>query len=629
MSNEFTWHHPIDEADEWDGFNDAGIETFSGSPITHLAREIIQNSIDAGEGLPVEVHFNLASRLVTDIPDLQGLKEHIAHCLNSAKGEGKKASTFFNKAKELLDGQKIDVLEVSDFNTSGVKGPCQKGTPFFALLKAKGQSIKDSATAGGSFGIGKFAPYAVSNLRAIFVSTVYEIDGGTLDQLTQGKAILMSHDVGESRYQAAGYCGLEKLCHPVSGNPKIAPWLLRAEGADVMAHHKGTKLSILGFKASRNWQELLAISVAANFFGALLRGNLIVKIGDSITVDKATVKEFFNVDQYREVLTSSDISEDELNLRASYCAALESEGVIVEGSQMLHLGHVQLRLMVQEELPRRIAILRNGMFISDRANGMRRFSGFKDFAGVIEFLSDSGNSLMRAMEPPRHDRFEPERLESESEQKIGRKALADLASWVREMLSRHAKDEVLDVTEASELSEYFADDSSTEASREGVEVDPVGGLVISKRELKKAKHKSVRLGEQPGVSDEVGDYDGGGGDEGSGAGDGKGGPGDGDGGSSGEVAVGSELVVSRVRLMPLAGDFLRVSLTPEGTGKAALLFLAAGADKDEQLEIVSSSAGELRKSAVHVELKEGVRTTLDLKLADAYSGAIKVVAHEI
>ena len=37
-------------------------------------------------------------------------------------------------------------------------GPCNNGTKYYAFMKAKGQSRKDSETASGSYGIGKFAP---------------------------------------------------------------------------------------------------------------------------------------------------------------------------------------------------------------------------------------------------------------------------------------------------------------------------------------------------------------------------------------------------------------------------------------------------------------------------------------
>lgn len=52
------WLHPKDASDQWDGFNEPGIEHFSGSPIRHLAREVNQNSLDSHDednGGPVRV----------------------------------------------------------------------------------------------------------------------------------------------------------------------------------------------------------------------------------------------------------------------------------------------------------------------------------------------------------------------------------------------------------------------------------------------------------------------------------------------------------------------------------------------------------------------------------------------
>lgn len=53
--NGIGWLHPRDFADQWDGFNEPGVEHFSGQPIQHLAREIVQNSLDAADDGLVEV----------------------------------------------------------------------------------------------------------------------------------------------------------------------------------------------------------------------------------------------------------------------------------------------------------------------------------------------------------------------------------------------------------------------------------------------------------------------------------------------------------------------------------------------------------------------------------------------
>ena len=54
------------------------------------------------------------------------------------------------------------------------KGGEIKTGQWHRLVKMTGQSAKNSNTAGGSYGIGKHAPFAVSGLRTIFYSTRYK-----------------------------------------------------------------------------------------------------------------------------------------------------------------------------------------------------------------------------------------------------------------------------------------------------------------------------------------------------------------------------------------------------------------------------------------------------------------------
>src|SRR3546814_10060263 len=46
---------PRDESQQWDGFNEPGIEHFSGSPFRSLGREGTQNTVDAAKGLPARI----------------------------------------------------------------------------------------------------------------------------------------------------------------------------------------------------------------------------------------------------------------------------------------------------------------------------------------------------------------------------------------------------------------------------------------------------------------------------------------------------------------------------------------------------------------------------------------------
>jgi hypothetical protein len=176
MAKSIGWHNPVDDSDQWDGFNDSGIEHFAGSPIRHLAREVNQNSLDSANGPTVRVVMRHHQVETDSIPHVDELKKTIELCKVAAKHESPKAEQFFSVATDELKKKRISVLEISDFQTHGMRGPSENGTPFYAFTKASGQSRKPSATATGSFGIGKFAPYAVSKLRTVFVSTVFQDD---------------------------------------------------------------------------------------------------------------------------------------------------------------------------------------------------------------------------------------------------------------------------------------------------------------------------------------------------------------------------------------------------------------------------------------------------------------------
>jgi len=162
----------------WQGFNDSDIERFKKGRYLSLAREVIQNSNDAilDPEKPVRVEFELLKVDTSSIPNVEDLRQKIASCLPFAEEDNNpEAPKWFAEAKKILDSTKVSVLRMSDFNTTGIVGPCERGTPFFAYMRAMGTSVKPNETAGGSHGIGKRAPLACSKLRSLFVVTKYKI----------------------------------------------------------------------------------------------------------------------------------------------------------------------------------------------------------------------------------------------------------------------------------------------------------------------------------------------------------------------------------------------------------------------------------------------------------------------
>src|SRR5690606_17150646 len=129
-------------------------------------------------------------------------------CLTRSRSRRtRKDALFFELACEAVRKPMVSILTVEDYGTTGLIGPSVTGKPFHALIKGSGVSQKSSADAGGSFGIGKNAAFAVSQLRTVFYSTLYQLNGAT-HHLAQGKSILVSHtdDRGNEK-RGIGYCG--------------------------------------------------------------------------------------------------------------------------------------------------------------------------------------------------------------------------------------------------------------------------------------------------------------------------------------------------------------------------------------------------------------------------------------
>lgn len=633
MSNVVGWNHPIDQADQWDGFNESGMQHFAGNPIRHLAREVIQNAIDAGASDSVFVKIKLHDVLVSSIPHLEELKANINSCNSASNAEGRKAEIFFNQAKLELEKTKIQVLEISDFNTTGMKGPSENGTPFYAFMKAKGQSKKESATATGSYGIGKFAPYTVSKVRTIFLSTVYKDDSGEHVQLTQGKSILMSHDIDGNRKQGTGFWGVKDKCQPVTGVDKSLPdWISRTGDEADIANCLGSKLSILCFDAQKNWQEILAVSVAENFFAAISDGKLKVDIDGKYILEKSNILDIYNETNSTHLipLIKDQKNEPEQFINSKHYLTAYQNGVevFVEESQTKTLGLCELRIWVSENLPKKVCALRNGMFITDSLSGLKQFSDFKEFVAVFHCQNKAGNELLRAMEPPRHDDFEVDLLPTREEQLKGKKALKEISDWIRECLKRYAKDPVSDVTEIDELKDFFGDEGESDSGKGTEEINPYGDIVIRGKPIKTKLQATNVNGDSGDGGLEPGEGDGGGGASGSGGGDGAGGVGSGTGGSgSGTEKVFVE--IGNVRAPFITDKERKISFTPLASGVIKVQVKEAGADVDYDVEITKADLGTVQSGELILEVVSGMRVSVNVQLNQEFSGALKVIAYEI
>src|SRR5690606_18081991 len=120
-----------------------------------------------------------------------------------------------------------------------------------------------NSTSGGSFGIGKHAPFACSNLRTVFYGTL-DTEGKVA---FQGVAKLITHldDNGNPR-QGTGFFGEIEFLQPIKGKEQIETIFHRNE--------IGTDVFVAGFEQNEEWKSEIIKSVLESFFVAIYEGKL-------------------------------------------------------------------------------------------------------------------------------------------------------------------------------------------------------------------------------------------------------------------------------------------------------------------------------------------------------------------
>ena len=616
------WNFPSSGGGTDDGSNNAGIETFAGAPFEGLAREVIQNSLDAAidDEQQVTVQFEFIKIKRQEFPNENELFDILKQCHKESQDKAKdeKEIEFFrNAARVLLPSCKeIPCLRISDSGTTGLDGDYEnREGPWHAITKGEGITDKRDSTAGGSFGIGKSAPFTVSRLHTVFYSTLYKENGESFFR-AQGKSILKSHlikDKDREYTQGTGFWGEVNECKPLLAN---IPEFLQPE-------EQGTVVFIPGFVADKDWQHAIVATVVSNYFCAIDQEKLKVRIcdenGETETIEKDTLEEYF---QKVKGLQSGD--NEKVQMSHYYYQAMKS-AMYTKDAQLPNLGHCKMWILKGESLPNRVALLRKtGMLISDKQRGISRWTGCADFVAVFMCDSEKGNRLLRAMENPKHDAFEPERA-MEKDQKKCKKALKELLNWVKECVNEYTKPEETETTAIDELGKFFPDIESPETIPGDVgERNIEGRPIYSPKPLKRAKPRVENLEDEDGDDGGASEVDGGG----SGSDQPGGGSGHGEGtGGTGTRSSKPAMGLKNVRIVVDAIDpkKRRVYFTPMKSGMVDITLAIMGDDgKTENISIDDAS----NNNYISIDVKAGERETIDITLKDIMNDSIAVKALE-
>jgi len=410
------WIFPSNNHGLTHGISDAALEGFKSGPVKSLAREICQNSLDAGiQEKPVRIEFDMFEIQTNEFPGISYFRNVIDRSISTWKNEkSQKTVKALNHMKEVMNQESINFLRISDFNTTGLRGSNKhNGTEWHNLVKATGSSAK-TGTTGGSFGIGKNATFVCSEIRTVFYSTK-DIDGL---EATQGVARLVSFNLGDPddptlESQGTGYYGEPYHLMPLKYCLTLQPGYHREEF--------GTDIYIAAYKEEfkNSWEKVILKEIIDNYFYAIYQGTLEIKIAN-IVVNKGTLKSV--VEKYKDDLSVNSVE---------YYRVLTSASTIWEEIDFDGFGNIKTGFLINDESNiKRVAMIRKPWMKikEDKLNDIIPFSA------VLIVEGEKLNEELRRMEDPTHSKWDSNLLDSDIERKAGKNLLKKLREYLLQQL---------------------------------------------------------------------------------------------------------------------------------------------------------------------------------------------------
>lgn len=458
------WYFPYGKDIEKESVNNARIETFKDDVLGSLAREICQNSLDAryDQNHPVRVSFTLKDIKTNEIPDKDSFEKIINLSRNTWKMD-QKAQDFLTRYESLLNSRSIQVLKISDYNTSGLEGP-----KWDALIEKAGTSYKEDIGSAGSFGIGKAAPFASSDLRMVFYNTRLRSD--SIKSIGVTKFISFDMDDGNTA-QGVGYLGSHNK-NPMSYETNFC-FSKRDE--------PGTDIFIIGFNQGSRWKEEIKNSILENFMIAIHQKHLVVDV-DDIFIDKNSLgdlinnlklKQFNELKNYYSVLADPNAKKIYLDDRFSRYGFKSDDAILILSSGLDS---------DRSKINRSVLMTRKaGMKILDRKN----ISGSIQFNGIFQARGDEINNILKEMENPSHTAWIPDRYTANP--KLGEDLLKDIYHFIKENVKKHFEEKIENMVDAFGISDFLPNKPN---KQEGKDHSESMEIKLKEPQLKKRKKRS-------------------------------------------------------------------------------------------------------------------------------------------
>lgn len=443
---EAKWDFPELNGGNKQGYTNSGIETFKGVElIDNLAREICQNSLDAKDensDEPVIVKFQLHSEKQSDFSLFKEYAECIKRCKKFWENNPeKKVVSFIERVEAVFAKDKINILTVSDYNTTGLTGSDaaeNAKSVWSALVNADGVSAKIDNSAGGSYGIGKNAPFACSDISVVFYNTYANDNKKAFEGVARAATL---YNENNRATQGIGHYRSTEDYKPITSE------IICSFRDKYSRERHGTDIIIVGCEKlieDNDWQNKLEQAVVKNFLLAIYENKLVVEIGDK-KINSENLKNI--IERYR-ISNSSAVAQ---TIRF-YDTITEPDGG-VKKEKIIEDNDLEIYLKSDKNYKREIANFRTtGMLVGINARRM-----MQNFTAIVVIRGERLGEILRSTEPPKHNKWDYKLIEDKDESKIAKKYIDDINEKVKKLIDENYKI-VADDTVDADVGEYLPDE---------------------------------------------------------------------------------------------------------------------------------------------------------------------------
>lgn len=453
------WDFPASGYSDVHGFDTSDMETFRKDPIAALARESVQNSIDAKNDKvdgPVVVEFIPSIAQVSDIPGIETIKEQLRRCRKKMYGN-KKAIERIDRMEEILGGSTVNVLRISDHNTVGLTGinSADPADRWVSLIKNSGNSYKKPGMLG-SKGIGKFASFVCSQLQMVFYSST-NVDG---EVGYEGVCRLCAAAIPDSDdyTQGPGYYSPDEK-HNAILERMDEPWALKRSDDD-----PGTDLYIIGFSGQPGWEKEVVSNILESFVVSVARGQLVIKAGDT-TIDSDSLATIVSDDNW---ITS----ERKNSILSQYDCLADNDSVFAAPIQLEDFAD-QAFIRIKKYVPgteeekhatKRCVLVRYPYM---------RIREYRDVSIIpcsALCLLEPGklSDMLRDIENPQHNDWEPKRIEDPQKRKYVENVIKELKRKIIENIKEFLGKSGTAITDFDGAGEFLPDQSGEDGSKKPI-----------------------------------------------------------------------------------------------------------------------------------------------------------------